>query len=250
MTVQRSIRAQILAQPTVVFGGPTGPSGGPTGATGPAGVAITGPTGPRGATGLQGLTGPTGAHGADASVTGATGPTGRAGDVGPTGPTGQTGDGYIYNPNINKPRFDVYTEFSGEGGADFITGVDTIERMLGSAYWFMPQLSGNFFFIVTGLAENVDNGGTIVTLRADIAGFGPDPIRGEPVRGQQIGEAAEIFAPGLTIPFTIIGMGHFPVEQGNYGIWDYRQWWINLSVKATSGAGAAIREVTYLFMEL
>src|SRR5262245_61811798 len=48
MPVQSTIRANILAQPTVVVGGPPGPPGGPTGATGP-----QGPTAPTGAPRLE-----------------------------------------------------------------------------------------------------------------------------------------------------------------------------------------------------
>lgn len=248
MTVKQSLRAPILAQPTVVFGGPTGPGGGPTGPTGPEGVALTGPPGPMGVTGEQGPIGPTGAHGADSSVIGATGPTGIVGDVGPTGPTGDTGPGFIYESTNSQPRFYMWTDITGEGGADYITGVDTIERMLGTSMWFMAQYSGNMFFMVTGTAENVDNGATIVTIRIDKT-TGYRPARGDPVSGQQVGQAAEIFAPGLTLPFTLIGMVQLPVIET--GEWPgYQEYWINVSVKSSIGSGAAVREVTYLWMEL
>lgn len=247
MTVKRIVGASVSAQPIVVFGGPTGPGGGPTGATGPEGSAVTGPTGPMGVTGEQGPTGPTGAPGLDASSIGATGPTGTVGDVGPTGPTGPTGPGFIYSPDFNQPRFFVYTDAVGE---DYITGVDTIERMLGSSYWFVTQYSGNMFFIATGLAENVDDGATIVTLRIDKIDFTEyRPQRGDPVRGQQVGQSVEIFAPGLTVPFTIIGMAQLPVTPlPSYPF--FQEYWINLSVKSSIGSGAAVREVTYLWMEL
>lgn len=93
--------AQIMAQPIVLVGGPTGPSGGPTGptgasVTGPTGAAATGPTGITGA-GATGATGVTGSQGKTGFTgppgVGATGPTGLTGPTGAIGPTGFTGFG-------------------------------------------------------------------------------------------------------------------------------------------------------------
>jgi hypothetical protein len=248
MTVKQSIRAQILASPTVVIGGPTGPAGGLTGPTGPTGLAMTGPTGAQGVTGPTGDRGPTGAAGADASLLGPTGPTGAPGDLGPTGPTGATGPGGFINPDPNFPRFDQYYDSSSDNS---ITGVDSIERMMGSSYGIVPMVSGNLFFIVTGMAENVDNGGTQVTLR--IGDYGPSgqtfPQRGDPVMGNAVGQPMQIFAPGLTIPFTLMGYVHIdPVVTTEYPF--FKSYWTNVSVKATSGVGAAVHDVTYNFMEL
>jgi hypothetical protein len=247
MTVKRSIRAQILAQPTVVLGGPTGPAGGLTGPTGLQGPALTGPTGATGVTGPTGAVGATGAAGLDASVVGPTGPTGSPGDVGAAGPTGNTGPGGVANPDINNPRFFVYSDAFTT--SDAITGVDTIERMLGTNAGFIPMLSGNMFFIITGVAENVDNGGTTITMRIGNINEIDYPARGDPVTGTKVGQSVETFAPGLSIPFTIIGQLNIPpVPKLEYPF--YNGFWLTLSVKATSGVGAGVRDPTFLVMEL
>ena len=249
MTVKQAIRAQILTAPTVVTGGPTGPAGGLTGPTGPTGPALTGPTGAQGVTGPTGAMGATGAPGADASLLGPTGPTGSPGNLGATGPTGNTGPASDLNPDPNFPRFYMWTDNVIGAGADYITGVDTIERMLGTSLWFVPMLSGNMFFIVTGMAENVDNGGTVVTIRVGDDDGSNRPVRGGAVMGTAVGQPLEVFAPGMTIPFTLMGMIKLDVEPAtSYPF--FKTYWVNVSVKATSGVGAAVHDVTYLFMEL
>jgi len=248
MPIQSSIRAPILAQPAVVVGGPTGPSGGPTGPTGPEGrAAITGATGPRGTTGPQGVTGPTGRPGIDAALTGPTGPTGPAGDVaatGPTGPTGPPGTDLAHSPDINQPRVYSYSDSSGQ---DFITGVDTIERMLAAPTAFAPTVTGNVLVIITGMAENVDGGGTTVIGRV---GYGSPPPRGAPVTGTAIGIPQEIYAPGMAVPFTITALIHLDPISSTSGFLSFDQYWFSVSVKATSGAGAGVRNHTFVFLEV
>jgi hypothetical protein len=255
MPIQSSIRAPVLAQPSVVVGGPTGPAGGPTGPTGPEGSAsITGATGSRGATGLQGPTGSTGSRGLDAELMGPTGPTGPAGAIAATGPTGATGirgTGIDMNTgDINFPRIYQYVDAVGEA---YISGVDTIERMVGGGWYFIPQFTGNMFLMVTGLAENVDAGATHVTLRIGRGGFTPytppRPARGDPVIGTKVGVTQEIFAPGMTIPFTLIGLVTVDVEP-TFVYPYFADYWIDLSIKSSIGSGAAVREVSYFMMEL
>jgi hypothetical protein len=250
MTVQSAIRAQILAQPAVVVGGPTGPSGGPTGPTGPEGSAsVTGATGPMGATGVQGPTGPTGAPGQDTSLTGPTGPTGPPGDVagiGPTGPTGPPG------ADLSASGIARVWAYPGEY-PNSISGVDTIERMIGYGFYFQPQITGNMLFIVTGTAENVDNGGTNVTLRVgrDDNSIFPNkgrPNLGDPATGTAVGITQEVFAPGLKVPFTIVGM--LKVDVIPIDLTTFQTYWMSVSVKSTIGSGAGVHDILYTYLEL
>lgn len=248
MPVETNIRAQVLAQPTVVVGGPTGPSGGPTGPTGPQGsVSVTGATGPVGSTGPTGSTGLTGAPGLDGILTGPTGSTGPAGSIAATGPTGPTGLPAIDLSNPPDQNFPRVYSWQDAGNADFITGVDTIERMLGTAFGFSPMITGNVLVIITGTAENTDNGGTTVTARYDVGGN--YPVRGDPVTGIAFGTPVETYAPGLSIPFTIVGIAQLdviPIFSYPY----FQDYWFNVSVKSTIGSGAGVHTVTYTFMEL
>lgn len=248
MTVTTNIRAPVATMPSVVLGGPTGPNGGLTGPTGPTGLNVTGPTGAQGVTGPTGFTGPIGAPGLDAQFTGPTGPTGPPGSAGNTGPTGVTGpSGFLdYYPNNYRFRLDPP---SGVGSEGEISGVDTIERMLGASKYFIPQTSGRMLLIVTGTAENVGTGGTVVTMRVANASTDDAPSEGDPAYGTIVGAPLEILAPGLSIPFTL--MGHIELEPIPVEAYPYFQsFWINLSVRDTIGVGAAVRDVTYLTMEL
>jgi hypothetical protein len=235
MPVEQSIRALVMTQPTVVLGGPTGPSGGPTGDTGPQGVAITGPTGPMGVTGPTGELGPTGVPGADGQLTGPTGPTGPAGNLQSTGDTGPTGPGVDFYSNINRT-------FAIDNAAGY-TGVDEIERMTAALAGYTAQNTGNMILIFSGIAVNTTGGGTNITLRCGPANpfDGSFPPQGTPVHGTQVGMRQEIFAPGLAVSFTIIGQIQFPLDQDN---------WIALSVGSTSGAGAGVKQINGLIMEL
>jgi hypothetical protein len=242
MPVQDNIRAQVMTQPTVVLGGPTGPSGGPTGSTGPAGApGPTGKTGPRGATGVPGATGPTGMPGSGAVSTGPTGPTGPPGDsvAGPTGPTGVSG----LTP---ASRVMFYHDPTDD---DFITDVDTIERMVGGAFVVTPSFTGRYFVIITATVENTDIGSVIVTGRYDQY-FGSAPRKGDPVTGNQIGQAQEVAAPGLVAGVTIIGyigVDFIPLDEQTTGANSY---WFNLSLRTTAGVGGCIRNTSYVLMEL
>lgn len=231
MAVRSNIRAPILSQPIVVIGGPTGPPGGPTGS--------------------QGMTGPTGAHGVDASTIGPTGPTGPAGQIAATGPTGPTGPaGGLPQGDANFPRFTMYNDPTDQ---DHIDTIDTIERMVGNGSWyFIPQFTGNMFFMVTCLVTNVDAGGTIVSLRIGRqAGFegGRQPRPGDPAFGNIVGLPVETYAPGLAIPVTIIGQTTvLPVPTFQYPF--FMSYWMDLSIKSTIGSGAGVKEITYLALEL
>lgn len=240
MTVKQSVRAQILASPTVVLGGPTGPSGGPTGPTGLQGDAFTGPTGPQGVTGPTGERGITGPAGADAALTGPTGPTGAAGEIGPTGDTGPTGPSGVTDYYPTAQRFNFYPGYLNDR---HVENVDTIERMVGCAVTMVPRTTGNMFFVITGHAENIDNNSTIVTIRV---GSGTNPARAAPMVGTQVAGPVEILAPGLTIPFTLIGQIDLDVT-GNTTT-DSR--WLDLSVKAGGGVGAAVHHVALMVLEL
>ena len=246
MTIQKVVRAQIMTVPTVVLGGPTGPNGGLTGPTGPTGADVTGPTGATGVTGPTGAIGPTGPAGADAALTGPTGPTGPPGSAGSTGPTGPTGPSGFLDYYPDNQRFNIYKDPINQ---DFITGVDTIERMLGQAASFIPQTSGRMLFIVTGTALNTDNGGTIVTIRVANAATDDYPSRGDPAYGTEVSLPLEVSAPGLTIPFALLGTVELTPEATDVYPF-FQSYWINLSVKSSSGVGAAVRDVTYLMMEL
>jgi len=246
VTVNQSIRAQVMASPTVVIGGPTGPAGGFTGPTGPTGGMQTGPTGPRGAIGPTGMIGPIGPTGLNASMTGPTGPTGEVGGLGSTGPTGNTGPGGTLTTDQNFPPFVMYSDPTNN---EYINGVSTIEVMVGGGYGIAPRTTGNILLVVTGMAQNVDNGGTNITIRAG-SNTQPRPARGDPVTGTKVGQQLQTFAPGLTIPFTIMGMikldvipipGQYPPFQG---------YWFELSVVASSGVGAGVYNPTWFIMEI
>jgi hypothetical protein len=248
MPVRGNIRAPILAQPTVVVGGPTGPPGGPAGAQGPQGPAGTGAIGPRGITGPTGVTGPTGAAGKDAANLGPTGATGAPGEsaTGPTGPTGPASD--FDQHNMYNGRFYYHGDVLSNNG---VSGVDTIERMAAEPGGFMwnwwPTSTGKLFVIITGLAENVDAGGTIVTGRVGSTSTGT-PTKGSPVTGTQLGMPVETYAPGLTIPFTIIGyLEVFMPEVTELGTPGY---WFTVSVRSTIGSGAGVRNIAVMIMEV
>jgi hypothetical protein len=250
MPVESTIRASIMAQPVVVVGGPTGPSGGPTGPTGPEGSAsITGPTGPRGVTGPQGMTGPTGTPGVDGTLTGPTGPTGPAGAVAGTGPTGPTGLPAVdlsHPPDINYPRVYVYKDPTNN---DFIAGVSTIEVMAGCGFYFAPMISGNVLVTITGTATNTDGGGTVITGRYDYNGTYNPPPKGDPVTGNVLGVPQETYAPGLSVPFMITGIVHLEILPG-FEYPYFLPYWFDISIKAMSGVGAGVHNVTLTFMEL
>ena len=244
MTVQDTIRAQIMASPTVVIGGPTGPPGGPTGPTGPTGLEATGPTGPTGPTGVTGAFGPTGPSGLSAALTG---PTGSTGSVGPIGPTGATGIDGPPAALLNTIQMSV----PGFGADDTLSGIDTVERMNGANAGVTPQLSGNVFFIVTGMAQNVDGNGTTITLRTGAYNLSAPyvPQKGDPATGTAIGLPVTVFAPGLTIPWQIMGMFKYdvvPIPQYPF----FTSYWLEISIKATGGAGAGVGGITYLMWEL
>ena len=128
-------------------------------------------------------------------------------------------------------------------------GVSTIEVMVGGGYGIAPRTTGNILLVVTGMAQNVDNGGTNITIRAG-SNTQPRPARGDPVTGTKVGQQLQTFAPGLTIPFTIMGMikldvipipGQYPPFQG---------YWFELSVVASSGVGAGVYNPTWFIMEI
>ena len=248
MPVNTAIRALIQAQPAVVVGGPTGPSGGPTGPTGPQGaVSVTGATGPTGPTGPSGILGPTGAPGVAGSMTGPTGPTGLPGLLGvsgPTGPTGPAGLELSSSPNIDQPRVISYTDTFGEF---FITGVDTIERMCGVAIGFAPTVTGNVLVLITGIAQNVDNGGTNVIGRV---WYGNPSNRGDPVIGSPIGIVQNTYAPGMSIPFTIMGLLHLDLKPNQGGGSFFGAYNFDVSVQATVGAGAGVSNLSFTWMEV
>jgi hypothetical protein len=232
MTVQETIRALIMAQPSVVVGGPTGPSGGPTGPTGPEGSAsITGPTGPRGVTGQQGMTGPTGIAGANGIMTGPTGPTGPAGAYGPTGGTGPTG------PAVTIDMAARAFNFRNAAG---ISAVDTLDRMVGCSVVHTAQATGNMLIIISGIAENTDGGGTYILGRVGVSS-GVTPPLGSFAIGTAWGVEQQIYAPGLSVSFTILGNIQIPVGQ---------EYWYDLSIKATIGGGAGVRLINGMILEL
>jgi len=250
MPVQSTMTAQIMAQPTVVVGGPTGPSGGPTGPTGPQGLATTGPTGPVGSQGLRGATGPTGTPGVAGNTVGPTGPTGPPGDIAATGPTGPTGppgmDLSTGAGDVNQSRIYYHEDAYNETN---ISGVDTIERMTGSGVNFVPTMTGNLLCIVTVLAENVDAGGTTVTLRCGLETDGPRPVRGDQATGTIVGMPQETYAPGLRIPVTMVGLikvDVVPITSYPY----FKYYWFQPSVKSSIGSGAGVRNTHFFIMEL
>jgi hypothetical protein len=249
VSIQSTIRAPILAQPVVVVGGPTGPSGGPTGPTGPAGsTSLTGATGPQGPTGAQGLPGPTGAPGLNGTLTGPTGATGPPGPIAATGPTGPTGP-QVPDLSVSsgplQPR--VYSYSDPTGSNNFIDGVDTIERMCGAQIGFAPTVTGNVLVLITGVAENVDNGGTTVTGRV---GYTGQPARGDPATGTVIGIPQYTYAPGMTVPFTIMALIHLDPVPITGGFVSFGAYWFDVSVQATVGAGAGVSSIAYTFMEV
>jgi len=248
MPVESAIRAQILAQPVVVVGGPTGPSGGPTGPTGPQGsVSVTGPTGPRGETGPTGERGVTGTPGLDGTLTGPTGPTGPGGTVaemGPTGPTGPPAIDLSNGPDINFPRVYSYHDPTDN---DFIAGVDTLEVMVGAGFGFAPMTSGRVLVIITAVAENTGGGGTTVTGRYGTESIFPD--QGDPVTGTVIGIPQEVYAPDMTIPLTIMSLVELEVRP-SFQYPYFNSYWFDLSLKSTIGSGAGVHSITYTFMEL
>ena len=241
--------APVMAQPVVLLGGPTGPSGGPTGPTGPVGLTVTGLTGPTGPAGERGSTGPTGLPGVDGTMVGPTGPTGPPGDIaeqGATGPTGPQGIDIAQSAQPGLiPRVYWYNTVLNE---DFISGVGSIELMAGGGVGFAPTATGNILIMFSANVQNVDNGGTTVTLRCGNEATGR-PARGALASGTVIGLPAEVYAPGLTIPVTMMGVITVPVvEMPNYPY--YQSYWFMPSVVATSGVGAAINEFTYMIIEL
>jgi hypothetical protein len=246
MPVKSTIDALIMAQPTVVIGGPTGPAGGPTGPTGAQGASVTGPTGDIGPTGARGPTGLQGATGVFANVIGPTGPTGGPGlaVTGPTGPTGPPGIDLGHSTDINFPRIYSYHDPTNQ---DYVANIDVIERMLGTQLAFYPMVSGRMLVIITGMAQNTDGNGTTVTGRFDVGNNYPQ--RGDAVTGTAFGIPQEIFAPGMMVPFTIIDILQVDVVP-THSYPNFQGYWLSLSVKATGGAGAGISNIMFTYMEL
>jgi hypothetical protein len=235
MPVDLALRAPIMTKPAVVLGGPTGPSGGPTGPTG-----LQGPTGDTGQQGLQGMTGPTGPTGAvgapgiDGHMTGPTGPTGAGGPGASVGATGPTGPGVDLMASIGRINI--------TGNASGLSGVDEVERMVGNGIWYTPVQTGNMVVIFSGVAENTTGGGTTITSRAGASDFLMDfPPAGYPAIGSVLGLPQEVFAPGLSVSFAIVGKVQLPKGQKT---------WFDLSIYSTSGAGAGVRLINGIIMEL
>jgi hypothetical protein len=118
-----------------------------------------------------------------------------------------------------------------------LAGVSTIEYMVGLNQQYTATATGNVLILLSGLAENFDNGGTTVTARVAASTFNP----GSPATGTAIGMPQQVFAPNLTIPFTIIAIYHAALNQTLY---------YDLSVVATVGAGAGVRNISLVIVEL
>jgi hypothetical protein len=167
--------------------------------------------------------------------------------VSATGPTGATGP-FGLQPS-SRLQF-----WHDPVDNDFITGVDSVERMIGGSPVYTPGYSGRYFVIVTGTATNSGSGSVIVTARYDqipFHNYSEIPNKGDPVKGLAIGQPQEIGAPGMTIGFTIMGfvtVDFIPVsDQPDLGV---REYWFDLSVKTTAGSGGGVRNTSYVLMEL
>ena len=247
MPVDLTIRAPVMTQPTVVVGGPTGPGGGPEGPTGPQGAALTGPAGPQGVTVPTGEFGPTGPSGADGNLTGPTGPTGGAGDINAQGDTGPTGVGVDFSATFHRVN----------GIAELTTGitnVNTLEKIVGCGYSqravdYTTVETGNIVIIICGVAENTNGAGTTITgyaahVLSDDDFTSESPAVGDlvPVNASQWGQPLEIFAPGQSVSFSMIGNIRVPPVG--------HRLWIDIAVKSTVGGGANIKNLSTLMMEL
>jgi hypothetical protein len=248
MSTQSNIPAPIMAQPVVVVGGPTGPSGGPTGPTGGTGpTAATGVTGSTGRTGPTGNTGPTGVTGAGA-FTGPTGYTGPPGSPGPgytgaTGPTGMSGIDGATGPTgagfLGSARTAATSKSSG------FTGIGTSQICFGLNLRYTPTVSGKLLIVAAGVAQNT------TANAAQIFGFygtGTTPAAGAAVPGisgqwgntQHLADVSP--ASALWAGFTVVGIVT--------GLTLSTSYWFDVALSANGGAGAGIRDVQFILIEL
>jgi hypothetical protein len=201
-----------IATPVRVIGGPRGPSNGPIGPTGLAGsLSMTGATGAFGPAGVRGLTGAAGFSPASllAGLMGKTGPDGSPGYPGPAGAMGFSGivpsDRFIYSENL--------AGLSGAGPSGYYTGCKIV---------YTPHASGNMLIVFTGLAENTANFATRIGFGV---GTGSPPEAGGAGGG---GGNLAVFAPGLSIPFTL-----FQIYEIS-GDLPWPQLWFDVSVTSDS----------------
>lgn len=239
MSTQSNTPAPIMAQPVVVVGGPTGPSGGPTGNTGPSGpVGQTGPTGITGPTGFRGFTGPTGTPSVTA-FTGPTGFTGPAGSFGPVGPTGFTGPTGVTGSDAAIPG----TRAAYVGKSSGFTGVGTSQICYGLNHTYTPTVSGRLLLLAAGVAQNT------TANAAQIFGFygtGAAPAAGAAVPGisGQWGVTQHLAESGnaLWAGFAVIGIVT--------GLTLSTSYWFDLAISSNAGAGAGIRDVQFILIEI
>lgn len=238
MPIQSSVPAPVSARPVVVIGGPTGPSGGPTGPTGPQGaVSLTGATGPTGSFGPTGATGITGATGAGA-FTGPTGMTGPPG-VGTAGPAGATGPAGAAGPAGAVGSLGTRNSNVASGP---MTGIGLTQTAFGCTCILTPTTTGRLLIHATGAVQNTGSGNTNV--------FGWYGTGTPPVSGQTSGLGFSQFcinqrlcgsADSDWVGFCLTGLATLSVGT---------EYWFDVVISSTSGAGAGIRDVEVVVLEL
>jgi hypothetical protein len=220
----------VLVKPVAVIGGPTGAFVGPTGTPGLQGAAVTGVTGLLGPTGQRGATGPTGLHGLDSALAGATGKRGPdvlASYPGPVGPTGPA----VFVPADRVAYFENAAGITGIGAGGAYTGCGFI--------YTVKRAGARILVMFTGLAQNTTGAATTVEIH-----LGPPPAPSFGVSGHMGGAIdceQTIYAPGLSVPFILTGLETRDFAGAR---------WFDLYVTAGSGAGAGVRNIQCLILEM
>jgi len=243
MVTYSNTPSQIMAQPVVVVGGPTGPASGVTGTDGPTGntgpTGLVGETGPTGPTGF-GPTGPQG-EGAFTGPTGGTGPPGSFGGMGSVGPTGPQGaQGAQGVPGTGGLKNWLNTASSGPYGP---YGTALTMLGLGVGHLHTTQYgSPRLLIIISGMMRNSTGGAGAGTKISGRYGTGAAPVTGAAVSGNA-------FYTDQT---------HFTTDPDGYSgfsisclasLSSSTPYWFDLAVASTAGTTAYVKDVLVTVME-